>query len=69
MVAGLLQELTVPNVSAEVFRPRAASFAEPEPELFEPESVLDPESKRPTPWTDEFRAAIAPYRADLDGDT
>ena len=30
---------------------------------------VDPKSKRPTPWTDEFRAAIAPYRADLEGDT
>jgi acyl-CoA thioester hydrolase len=29
---------------------------------------VDPKSKRPTPWTDEFREAIAPYRADLDGD-
>lgn len=26
---------------------------------------VDPESKRPTPWTDELRARLEPYRNDL----
>ena len=25
---------------------------------------IDPQTRRPTPWTDDFRAKIAPYRAD-----
>lgn len=27
---------------------------------------IDPETRKPTPWSDEFRESIAPYRADLD---
>ena len=27
---------------------------------------IDPETRRPTPWTDEFRRRLAPYRRDLD---
>lgn len=28
---------------------------------------VDPTTRRPVPWTDSFREALAPYRADLDG--
>ena len=27
---------------------------------------VDPETRRPVPWSDEFRARLAPYREDLD---
>lgn len=27
---------------------------------------VDPETKRPAPWTDDFRARLAPYRKDLE---
>lgn len=27
---------------------------------------IDPKTRRPTPWSDEFRSMIAPYRRDLD---
>jgi acyl-CoA thioester hydrolase len=26
---------------------------------------VDPETRRPTPWTDEFRATVAPYTEDV----
>jgi acyl-CoA thioester hydrolase len=30
---------------------------------------VDPDTKKPTPWSDEFRASVADYRADLDAKT